>query len=548
VVSLKQIRGSFARRRLRRIRSIMRGYRRLRSAGRLHLLPNLKDALTTTPIAGVQAHASELVFGAARDRAEMVVRQYALTRFADVDFNGALLASLAEPGGRVSYALPGDWQGILREHGFNVAGASSTAKWNGAMVLRLGAGVVRILELALGSLAVMLRRRPPPPAFAHFDALGSGNLPQPGPDGRSHDILSWYAQWPGRSPEVRALTHGLSTSAPAAHGIPVFGEHQSVPLLDSAAAIARFVMWALGATTISAIALLRGRWWHALILREAAVARAARLQRREWLARDYLFHNSGWIYRPLWTYEAEARGSRILFYAYSTNCEGFKEEQGYPPLHYGWKAGTWPHHLVWNDFQAEFFRRAVGPRVSTEVVGPIWFHTCAEMAPVQPKSIAVFDVTPVRTSFYQTLGLGFEYYVPETSVSFLSDIHQAAQEAGYFFLWKRKRHMGRITHPRYRAYAQRLATASNVVVVNPDISAHRLIAEADLVISAPFTSTALIGREMGKPSCYYDPTGRVQKDDRAAHDIPIVSGMNELRDWIRSHRTALSELKGANRG
>ena len=50
----------------------------------------------------------------------------------------------------------------------------------------------------------------------------------------------------------------------------------------------------------------------------------------------------------------------------------------------------------------------------------------------------------------------------------------------------------------------------------------------------PFTSTALIARELGRPSCYYDPTGLVQKDDRAAHGIEIVSGREELARWLGS--------------
>jgi polysaccharide biosynthesis PFTS motif protein len=48
----------------------------------------------------------------------------------------------------------------------------------------------------------------------------------------------------------------------------------------------------------------------------------------------------------------------------------------------------------------------------------------------------------------------------------------------------------------------------------------------------PFTSTALIGRELGKPSIYYDPFGQIQKDDRAAHGIKVVTGEKELHDWM----------------
>jgi len=71
------------------------------------------------------------------------------------------------------------------------------------------------------------------------------------------------------------------------------------------------------------------------------------------------------------------------------------------------------------------------------------------------------------------------------------------------------------------------------MTVDPDISAYRVIEASTAVISMPFTSTALIARELGKPSCYYDPTDMIQKDDRAGHGIDIISGPEELRKWFK---------------
>ncbi len=50
----------------------------------------------------------------------------------------------------------------------------------------------------------------------------------------------------------------------------------------------------------------------------------------------------------------------------------------------------------------------------------------------------------------------------------------------------------------------------------------------------PFTSTAHIARELGKPACFYDPTGMIQRNDRAAHGIPIIIGRAELQAWLAS--------------
>lgn len=44
----------------------------------------------------------------------------------------------------------------------------------------------------------------------------------------------------------------------------------------------------------------------------------------------------------------------------------------------------------------------------------------------------------------------------------------------------------------------------------------------------PFTSSAY----EGKSSLYFDPSGIIQKNDRAAHGIPILFNIDELHQWV----------------
>ena len=111
-------------------------------------------------------------------------------------------------------------------------------------------------------------------------------------------------------------------------------------------------------------------------------------------------------------------------------------------------------------------------------------------------------------------------------------IQKAANDAGYMMLWKRKRKIGSIAHPHYRRFGKQLEFAENVIIVDSGISANRVIEASTAVISMPFTSTALIARELGRPSCYYDPTGLVQRDDRAAHGIDVIRNPEELTSWL----------------
>ena len=70
-------------------------------------------------------------------------------------------------------------------------------------------------------------------------------------------------------------------------------------------------------------------------------------------------------------------------------------------------------------------------------------------------------------------------------------------------------------------------------MVAPEFSAIRVIQASCAVISMPFTSTALIARSLGVPSVYYDPSGIVKRDDRAAHGIEILIGRHELERWLK---------------
>ncbi len=522
-----------------RLRRIMRGYRFLKDSETLSLISDVNRALTTQPMEIKEKHLSKYIFGEGIGQARLVCRQYFLIRVAGLNLNKALLYALGKAGSPLVYYLPPEWRKIIRNRGFKVASLRTALLWNAFVGMMLAYGVLKIVKIILSGIKAAYKQSTRQLGrYVYFDSLGPGNLPDPCRDGRSHDIITWYTQWPNRISDIDTLCHGIiGAGDKAVNGTPVIPVKAPIPPLTSFSLLFRFTLWGLLASLLSIWDLLCGRWWHALLLNQAALAAQARMQKPERLAKDCLFHNSNWIYRPLWTYEAEKRGSRITFYFYSTNCEAFKQPNGYPPLFYGWQAMNWSHYLVWDEYQAEFVRRAVGEAANINVVGPIWFHSrAAEMPAFSGRGAAVFDITPTRSSMYRTLGIDSEFYVPEICIPFLHDIQQATKDAAYTMLWKRKRKVKgtSFAHPAYLFFSERLSRSDNVIAVDPDISAYRVIEASTLAISMPFTSTALIARKLSKPSCYYDPTGLIQKDDRAAHGIEIINGPEELKQWLKN--------------
>jgi len=527
----------------------MRGHRRLRMSGQLGSIENVCAKLLQAPPATHTPVYSRMIFGAAMNHAELVVRQYLYLRLVFSKLPRKLLIQAGSVDQAIIYPLPHTWQDILIEHGFSVNKRLSSALWFGFVVALWVYGAAVIIRLlALTFFARFTQRYKHVSNFAHFESITKAQTPRANADGRSHDVMSWYMQWDGRAPDVDTLTYRVvsRTGHDEDHSI-VSLTTPAVPTI-TLRSWCRFAGWGLAAVFLALFDIVRGRWWHSVLLNQAAFGALIRHVEKQALADDYLSNNSGWFYRPLWTYDAEDRGSRIIFYHYSTNSARARTNTGYPPEHHSWSNSNWPLHLVWNDYHADFVKRATGED-NTQVVGPIWFSSTPESLPDFPShSIAVFDVTPFRPSKFSEFADEFIYYTADTCNAFVSDVAKACAEVGFQMVWKRKRNIGKIAHPKYRQLLETLERDPDILVLSTDHAPVRLIESCEAVISLPFTSTALIGREKGKPSCYYDPNGSWQKTDRAAHDIPLVQGYDELVAWVRALDSSVQSLETGNRG
>ena len=91
----------------------------------------------------------------------------------------------------------------------------------------------------------------------------------------------------------------------------------------------------------------------------------------------------------------------------------------------------------------------MGESAKVSIVGPIWFLTSAIEPPQIPeRTIAVFDVQPMRSSFYRLLSQEVDYYVPTVCTEFLTDSLASIQLVGAGMGFKRKRqHNSKGHHP-----------------------------------------------------------------------------------------------------
>lgn len=515
----------------------MRGYRTLKEANKLERIKLIREELALTLIFKCKNLGSELIFGAGLNQRDLIIRQYLISMVVNLKLNESLLISIGSPKKKHIFLLPPEWLVVLKKQGFRISFFWSTVYWNYFLLKMIAYGLFKFCQVFVESAASLLfRENHKYGRYVFFINIEKNNLPLSEKSFNNYNVVTWYWEKFGKSKKLDRIAHSAKgTESSVLNGIQTEKFQSPLPPLESIYLVVKFFAWFIKALSLVFIDLFRGRWWSPLIFGESVLAAKARINSQDSFALEYLFHNSGPIYRPLWTYEAKKKGAEIFLYFYSTNNETFKKPEGYSLQANNWNLINWPNYLVWDNYQALFVEKFKQSKANISIVGKIWFSSSNDEIPLLSKrSVAVFDVQPVRDAFYSTLGLDFEYYIPLVCNQFITDISEVIQENDCVLVHKRKRKVGNIVHYKYRNLLQKHEKSSHFITIDEDVSAQKVIDNCLAVISMPFTSTALMAKMSGKPSVFYDPYGLIQKDDRAAHGIRVICGPKELNDWLQS--------------
>ncbi|CAN0526730.1 unnamed protein product, partial [Scytosiphon promiscuus] len=154
----------------------------------------------------------------------------------------------------------------------------------------------------------------------YFTYFLPGNLPSKITENKSYDLLTWYKNWKDRPVYIKNIAHGINSGSaihidkckihPCLSPMPEFNRWQQW---------LSFAAWSCLAIIRSFIDWLRGRWWHPFLLAEATKACTAKLHDKSDLYKAYWFPHTRYVYRPLWTYTVEQKGSEITLIFNSVN-------------------------------------------------------------------------------------------------------------------------------------------------------------------------------------------------------------------------------------
>lgn len=521
----------------RNVRYMMRGYRILKKSDNLLSIRKLKRILINSNLKLKSADLSLNWHFFYFKLNELSVRQYLMYRLGGEKFNSVLLESL---GGKkkIAYPLPVEWRMELESQGYQIDKFWAPILWQGYILHMWLFGVYKFFRVFLRNI-IGSDGNNYSKSYVFFAGLSSSNIPKNDSEIPQFNIVSWWLKWSRNNREIQTLLHTVPDNLPILiDGIEIKSASHFLPKLKGISLNAKYFLGASYLISRSFINLLSGSWHNAFMLNQYADLIHAQLVNPKDIAKQYFFHNSDWIYRPLWTYGVEATGAEVYMYFYSTNCEPLKHNKVVDNELINLFTGmSWPNYLVWDDDQAQFLLKTLGDKVQYEIVGPIWFSDSDKGVPQIPdNSVMIFDVEPFRASVYQSYCFDIEYYVSDIAKQFILDIYDVLSSHDLNMVLKRKRDIGNKSSKSYTKILDDLEKQDNFITVDPGISAFRLIkTNTNLVISMPYTSTAQIAKSYGLVSIYYDPSGLLLKDDSISHGVPLVSGKDELITWFKNY-------------
>ena len=280
---------------------------------------------------------------------------------------------------------------------------------------------------------------------------------------------------------------------------------------------------------------LLGRWYMAALMYDLVDFYYMQSVDKDKIAKTYVFNNASWICRPLWTYAVENFGSKIVMAYFSTNIEPLLWKDGATtPNVPGVEIMNWPEYAVWDEAQANFLRKSVRGEPKFHICGEIYLEDSGQNCPDMPKnSIAVFGVTPFSDARLTKVGLVVPCHDVETAIAFLMDVYASVNACGGHMILKVKRQLTNINHPKYVEFINHLSERPNVIIVDPHISARKVIEKSACVVSFPYTSTSIIARNCDVPCIYYDPTATLSSSLERSHGVPMMQDKDALTDWVR---------------
>ena len=172
----------------------------------------------------------------------------------------------------------------------------------------------------------------------------------------------------------------------------------------------------------------------------------------------------------------------------------------------------WNNYFMWDQVNAEFVRQKIKKKINIQITGPNFFSDIDMDFVLPKKSVTIFGYEDNKKNIGTNTILDYENCDKDFQKKFYNDIYDIATQNGFHVVVKRKNE-NKLQLKKYLHFFDKFFLKPNTLLINSDISAFRVIKKSKIIISMPFTSTALIGSMYKKESIYYDPFNWIKKND-----------------------------------
>lgn len=515
----------FKKRKISTTLSHVNGYNQLLRENRPEYIAQLRNELANNTLNGVALKTT------LNSPEQICFHQFLVYRLINFEFNKAILSAINHPKKKVYYPLPRLWREILRKKDFKVPAIYNAIVWIKFNIkwyfVGIATGVLEFFRIFTRNKILDYENT------AFFENLYPSNLVQ-SKDKNAQTIIDWFCLQE-EAKFIHTIFHSCKDSTDyKINDKKIIYKDGSIPPINSFSKFFKFFLWFI---YISFVALFSLQY--RLLFRQLIFEKLVKISSKKEIQKYYLFHNSGHLLRPLWTYEAEKMGSQIIFYFYSTNVSSFKVKDKPFIQDFQWQVVSWSTFWVWNKGQVDFLKSNVLGQFKTKIKGIIPFsisNKAFDISKFKSKSfILIFDVQPVNENLYTSLAPSVDFYSSTNMITFLEWIDQLAIKNNINIVIKRKRespHISKDYIEKLKALKQTHLWDELSPTIDTIFACKSLSPLAS--ISIPYTSTAYISNTYNIPTVYLDPTQMLDPNFKINNDIPLVSSKEELFKWFES--------------
>jgi polysaccharide biosynthesis PFTS motif protein len=277
----------------------------------------------------------------------------------------------------------------------------------------------------------------------------------------------------------------------------------------------------IGLFIFSLLSLITNKWYISILFEEKLKQSLIKLKNNNDLPKKIYFNQTSFIYRPLWTYLDKKKKFNVSMILFGANIyEESSAEVFFSTM-------TWPHYFVWSKNWEEKLKKILYFNFNVTVCDYIGFNDTKKKI-TEKFDVMIFDDEPFRDWYQSYLLRNNDHWNTPSCIKYINDLKKIFEEKNLVVAFKSKK-FNKVKTPK--KYFKLFDNKQNFRILSPEYSAHDLINSSKLIISFPFSSTAILAKKLNKESVYYFPD-KINNKPWINENIKIVEGYQQLKKYI----------------